>query len=1545
MPIYTVPTKIQDRQNNWVYLPGHFLYQPYPRGHEKQGQYPDIGDALLFWLTRLEDTTGKLTITVPVGDNDPNWGLVPRCWNNSPTDPTVIRFRRYMADGVTPAVYCIEYGLPIGRAVRLNGTEYPETQFGMPDYDDDWVFVVPHYWKNTVFDLNGARFVQYDTANTTITYQNFYADMVGNIRGSWRKTDAWVTDLQKSTLDGVAGTDPLTPDSSWIGLIVDPKSPTGATVYPANTTIVEIDAANRRFRTSNTPYSSSFPTGVTEVVNAQYSVQFRTLRNVEFYNPVAPDGTTPAEMDPFTDKTDPTVLVNLDQFADCTITASTTGTSVKAKYGYDGNWVSDITTNVAKPVAKVVNENWFQTSVAASKTSEGAALYPSGTTIVDIDFANNRFKTSNPPNTDPATGEPYKAVAGVVSIAAGAIISGGKKVLTGTGAIVLEYDGDETIGEANRYTMYTTQSRAVNANFTRYRYKGQIKFTTTNLRKKNGMNMISFNSPFNRPKRFHATWTAGSNLLTAAEDIFEPTDVGWMLGDSTAGATKWPTRGVVLEYINARTVRLSISSYTAQNNATPMAIWKIRGAVTENITVLGRTNTSIPRATLEMSNYLNADAVPADKEPWHSMMFRACQNINVSEINHRYTWADIYNFGTINVQGVDWIQNAEDVTITNCTAQGAGRHFITAQGNNGLTIRNCKFYGSKHWSIDTESLSPQARMTFMEFDRVTWGGQTLGFYQIKTSPNNYIEMPIKVRASGVAGSTTLTLSDPLHSRWLTAKLRHDALDDYTVIRQIDNPLTITLNKPLLSNIVNEDVLVYDPMLYAFVDIHDCTFGGIRPPAIASPDDVSGTQVWGWSRQYFLADTVQGDYRLRNVRLCDANGVTLTDNQRLDGKKWPLSRKDIWVRTPLIYPSGWLAANRNSVYIDILGSRTTVPTTAGSKVGDAYIVMGRVWVWSGTAWTDFGPQIPTGRLTVSLQRGTLYPSLYEQAPRVVDTNGSNQLSVNIAALETRTNVLFSASIAPLWWWGFRFSNNRIAGDNSWVGEHSGYTGRSTMIALHSRWDLVEITNNVAKADRDGSNQQIHYMVGQWQNNKWWTWGAPSATTTNTTYLRSLDGNNETFTGPSATEGNYQSWNISNNYWIDALDNQFTPSNVVTPSVTSITSPIRGRRYTVNARLTSTSSGNTAEVVDEPIALYIVDDELAGDVTLVGRLNTTTAINATNPRWISAGPIKTTADGVTGSFITTNYFRTGPTTASVYAVYPGSLTAQYARSSALPVSRSVATSEHVTETTVQLWTPFSAPGQTVEITVSVVNKTPVTEVAGGSNNPPPTGTVTLYGFGGTVLATGTLAAGAYDSATGVYAPSTVLLTRAFAAGLYPVYATYTPSGSTFLTSTSDVVYQWATNTPSETTTAIVEADASLTAAINIITSTLITSSFQTVSVYGELSGIGNASALCVVQIDNSASFAGNGVMVASVDGRIENAVTLTASGDLSTIFGSPIAVINEAIVLSGVSDINALEIRTTLDAPLALAGQGLLTLAAQALRPNAAGPFSGWITNPG
>ena len=87
------------------------------------------------------------------------------------------------------------------------------------------------------------------------------ADMVGNIRASYHKNSAWVTDLQHSTLDGVAGNDPLIPDLSWVGLIVDPKTATGALVYPSNTTIVEVDVANGRFRTSNAPNAAAFAAG------------------------------------------------------------------------------------------------------------------------------------------------------------------------------------------------------------------------------------------------------------------------------------------------------------------------------------------------------------------------------------------------------------------------------------------------------------------------------------------------------------------------------------------------------------------------------------------------------------------------------------------------------------------------------------------------------------------------------------------------------------------------------------------------------------------------------------------------------------------------------------------------------------------------------------------------------------------------------------------------------------------------------------------------------------------------------------------------------------------------------------------------------------------------------------------------------------------------------------------------------------------------------------------------------------------------------------
>lgn len=1480
MPTYVVPTKLQDNQGNWVYLPGHFNYVPDP----DTGQYPDITDALTYWLTRLEDANGRLTIKVPVDDTDPNWGLAPRCWNATPENPTIIRFRRFMADGVTPAVYCVEYGLSIGARVRLNGSQYPEAAFGMEDWDTETIFMPQHYWKNTIFDLNGARFVQYDPGNYTIDYQTFLADMVGCIKADIDKTSQWVTNPCRYT----SLREPVTVDSSWVGVYLsETKGPQGSLLYPAGTYIAEVDTVGNRFRASAYPLSAAFATGQTTATDHTYAIAFKTYTNAYFYNPEAPDGTMPSEMEP----------VDLTIFDDAAISASIPGSTIKAQYGVNGNWVENLRANTKTAPSIVVKEDWLQLMVTSSKTVDGLQLYPSGTSIVEIDFAGNRFRTSNPPAAIATTG--------AVVISTGTLIGGGKKVLPG--GVVLTYDGDETIGEANRYSIAQSQAKAVPANYARYQYKGKIKVSTQNLRKKNGMNMLTINGPVTRPKRVAVTWTAGSDRIVASSPVFSSADVGLLVGDEYGAL--WPDRTVVLECISPTIVRVSNTAIANRNTAVRLTFAKIRGALTTNVQVYGRMNPDIPRASFEMSNYALEDAVGADKEPWHQLAVRGCSNVTISDLLFRYTWSDVVNCNPVDSPHAAWVWNTEDVTITNCFATSAGRHFITAQGNVGLTITDSQFYNSRHWCIDTESFNLQAKMAFMTFQNVVFGGRRLGCMQIKPSPNGYLHMPIVVTASATAGSTTVHLDAPIGSRSLLAKVLHAAMPDWTCIRRIMDPLTVELNNPVSSSFTNEQIVIYDQMLYSFVNFDGCTF--YDDPNIVSPDELSGTQLWQWARQYFLADTIAGDYRLYNVRLCDENGNLLPGGGlRPDGRKWPISRKDLWVRNPLTTPTG-LTWDRNANYIDIKGSRSSVgalPST-GQATGDAYIVLGSVYVWTGAAWQSFGSQTPVGKVSVVVQLpSTAARTVYAAAPRVLDTNGSTQMSMNFPALATTTNTLFAASIHPIWWWGFRFVNNRWTGSSQFGGQHQGYVGRSPLIALHARWDKIEIRDNVVGFALN-NNVQTYHAVGQWQNNAWYNW---TQSGTNTTYLRSLDGNNNTYTGPDPTDGNYKSWIISGNYWINAVDNQFTPTNTVVPSAVVHNEPIRtGERYVISGTVApSTSSGSW---VNEPLAFKIINDDNFGDISDVSR-------NLVDKTGLIYGITRIEESLTTRQFTTNNYYKFAATSAFLQAIYPGSLSHRYAVSASTPISRTVSTQRYVTETVVRCRKPFSAPGETVGVVVTVTLKTPVVGIVG---YPPPTGTVNLYA-GGVLKASGALAVGTLVD--GAYTPSSVTLNVSFAAGLYPLYAEFIPSTPTIVTSTSFTVYQWATTTPPEATNFVIEAAPTLAGSSQgtSIGSTIAAAPPATVSASAVLEGTGTLGTTSDPLIVNRATavIEGVGNLVASVSGISTTVSVITFVGTSAM-----------QVDVKGTAQIDALLDVATSN----------LTAEGDRIVPKS-GPYSGWIVTP-
>lgn len=300
MTTYVIPTSVRDNQGNITYLPGHANYVA-----NASGQYPDVTDALMYWLTRLEDGNGDLTITVETDPSKPNWALAPRCIGATQGSPVTIQFRRFMSDGVTPAVYCVENGLFLGMRTDEafgSATEWQSlwTQWGMSTYDNPNtlknIWMPAHYWKNVIFDLNGATLIQYDPTISTPDYLEFYGDFNAGspyitnitfydpsgklsprdsepaslsafdlatvtcsipgttIKATWSTATTWVTFPKKNTT--AAPDIAVNPD--WyqlpVNATVDPI--TKAKAYPSNTYIAEVDVANNRFRTSAAPLSN-----------------------------------------------------------------------------------------------------------------------------------------------------------------------------------------------------------------------------------------------------------------------------------------------------------------------------------------------------------------------------------------------------------------------------------------------------------------------------------------------------------------------------------------------------------------------------------------------------------------------------------------------------------------------------------------------------------------------------------------------------------------------------------------------------------------------------------------------------------------------------------------------------------------------------------------------------------------------------------------------------------------------------------------------------------------------------------------------------------------------------------------------------------------------------------------------------------------------------------------------------------------------------------------------------------------------------------------
>lgn len=1190
MTTYVVPTYVRDNQNNITYLPGHVNYVA-----DGNGRYPDVTDALMYWLTRLEDGNGDLTIKVQTDPAQPNWALAPRCIGATEESPVTIQFRRFMADGVTPAVYCVEYGLYLGMRIDEplgTATDWQSlwTKWGMSTYDNtstlNNIWMPAHYWKNAIFDLNGATLIQYDTTVSAPNYIEFYGDFV-------------------------AGS------------------------------------------------------------------QFIT--NMTFYDPTG--ALSPRD-------SEPSDLIAYDL---ATVSCQIPGATIKATWSTSTNWVTYPKKNTTAAPSITVSPDWVQLPVNATVDPiTKAKAYPSNTYITEVDVANNRFRTSALPL--------YSGTDSVYVISTGDVVAGGKKIAVG-GLTIADYN-DPPDPNVYQIDLYGTQ--VVSPSYTRLGYKGKIRAGTIAARKQDGMSMLTINSPFAKPKRFPATWTAGVAVINSTTPVFDANDVGSLVSDSISA---WP-KGTVVTGIASSTQLITSAAPTAsRGTARTYTIAAVdRQALAENITILGTSNPASGRGVVHMSNkYIDAsgaaraaDAVenaiyPGWRENWMGVTIRAVRNLTIQDVDFLHIWSDVFNFGTLDAPEVGWSIFPEEVTIENCRANHVGRHFFTIHGGVDILVDGGSYNDTLHWYIDCESFNG-ARLLYHTFRNVEWGDRDLGTVQFKPGPQT-IMPPAEWTATGTAGSNTLTLTSPIFSTMVSAKVMHNDIPEWTIIKRVLSPYEIELNNNLTANITNESVVIYDPCSISFFEFDGNKhwsaggFGVVSPGSLFPTGNTGGRQqVWNWSRQYFLADCVAGDNKLTNVRLCDPDGVVRRSGVRLDGRVFPLSNTALWVRSPsgAIWENVKIPINPTDSRTRTVLSAASRPTIA-STVGDG--------ISAGTNEIYLGPNTPTSPAQIVLQ--------------------------------TASNVLFYADIAPVWWWGFVYKNQRNYGNGEFDGGHSGYGDDMPLLSLNPRWDYVTIIDNVMPAQlRQSDGAPTEDMVGWYRGNLYRTQGPPTSGAT-----REI----------AAT-----SWAVSGNYWPNALDNQYTPAKTVTPVVvTTFNHPAAtGTRGSYRVQLNPSDS---ASLDDEPVSVRISNKPYAsggsGDLFPAGQ-------NYYSADLFPHGPILTTAND-TGIFTSAKLNTVG--TYYLTAKYPGSLDYQYAVSSSVVQSVGAGTSTTTTVT--------SSPSSGITTSTSVT----ITATVSPSGA---TGTVSLYS-----VKSGVVTNYASQSVAGGVASFSV---GTLAAGNHLFVATFNPSG---------------------------------------------------------------------------------------------------------------------------------------------------------------------------
>jgi hypothetical protein len=818
---------------------------------------------------------------------------------------------------------------------------------------------------------------------------------------------------------------------------------------------------------------------------------------------------------------------------------------------------------------------------------------------------------------------------GAFIISEGAILTGGKKVAASGMTITTE----RLPPEGNLYEIDFYGVQTVGA-FNRTQYPALLRTGTAAARKDKGMCMLEFSSPGSKPKIFSAKWTAGVARIYSETAIFSEDDIGSLL--ETTGVI-WSNGAHVVGYVSPTELITSVAPASSRVTGKKWTIAKIGAALTEDITVLGTTNPALPRAMIRMSNIGTADSVGPGKENWYGIGIRGVKDLTIRDVDQAEVWSDFFNILSAGSAYVGWDYYPENVLIKDCRGVGAGRHFFVIHGGNGVLVEGGEYHNSKHWYIDCESFAG-ARMLFHTFRDVLWGDKDLGAVQLKPGNTGKHEPGRNITATGTSGSNILTLDYPVYSGDTGSKVLHANIPQWTIVRKVISLYEVELSQPLTGNITNGNVLFYDPCVFAFLEFDNCRHAGPGGFAIVSPGDLEpsnspGTyqQCWSWGKQYFFADSVAGATELTNVRLCDQYGtlqVNAPGGVRTDGKSWPLSNTAVWVRSPT-------AASRKIVRI---------PVNSGSIY-----------------------QTDTSRMFAirPIILGTVGDGL---------SAGTNKLLLDQPCVLTKTNIQYFVEIHPVWWWGFSYKNMRVYGNGEWGGNEAGYTGGSMpMIALNPRWDYVQVIDNAMPAQKkqsDGTASQ--YMVGWYRSNEYQTQGPPTA-------AKTVD--------VMAT-----SWAVSGNYWPNAVDNQVTPVNTVTPvlAYSTVNPTTSGQRLQLQATVNPSDS---AVLDGEPIVLRKSDKPYqsggAGDLTPAGMGHYNGgAVWPTGPLLME--------DNNYGPFVS----QTESTLDTYYitAKYPGSLEYQYAVSANVAHVVGTATPTSVVVTTSPSGSGTTAQSVTVTVTAS-------------------------------------------------------------------------------------------------------------------------------------------------------------------------------------------------------------------------------------------------------